>query len=243
MEFDRLEIVHPNMAALSQTDKKQFALLRRCGLGASDSSVYMGVNIWTTVDMLITQKLSTELTEEEIAIGEKSVVRKGADLEPFILNLFSEFAGQDIIKPTPMYRIKKHPQLTINYDGIMTMGDVHIPVEAKMCSIYAEKHWNKLLTIDSLMQGEPKMVGGSSVANHIELAGKAYGIPPYYYTQVQQQMLGTGAPFCFFAVLFDKEWEFKVYKVFEDKFVQEQIINESASLWKHIQELKVSTLS
>lgn len=235
LDFNLLEVVHPNMAELSRTDQKQFALLRRVGLGASDSSVYMGVNIWTTVEQLIEQKLSKIITPEEIAIGEKSVVRKGAELEPLILQKFSAFAnGMEVVKPSAMYRIIEHPQLTINYDGIIKLGEHLIPVEAKMCSIYAEKHWDKTKTISTIMGGAPQMLGGNSAAEHITLCAEAYGIPNYYYTQIQQQMLGLNAPFGYFAVLFDKEWEFKVYKIFADSFVQQQLITESKLLWDKI---------
>ena len=60
-----LDIVHPNMAELSRTDNTMFAMVRRSGLGASDASVYMGVNQWISVEDLIKEKQSIGYTDHE----------------------------------------------------------------------------------------------------------------------------------------------------------------------------------
>ena len=44
---------HLNMSELSQNDPAAFAMARRSGLGASGSSIYLGVNKWKTVKDLI----------------------------------------------------------------------------------------------------------------------------------------------------------------------------------------------
>ena len=88
-----LEEVVPNASELAETDQHAFAMLRRVGLGASDSSVILGVNLYTKLDELIQQKRSTEITEEERKVGELENVRKGRDLEPIILNYFAKQFG------------------------------------------------------------------------------------------------------------------------------------------------------
>ena len=236
--MDRLEIVHDNMAWLSQHDKTQFAMLRRVGLGASDASIYLGVNNWNTEETLIQQKLSLELTQEEIDVGEKEVVRKGSDLEPLILSKFAEFSQLEVVKPSAMYRLKEHPQLTVNFDGIVTMGDNKIPVEAKMVSMYANKYWDRNKCISNIGQGSAYVMAGSSLADHVIKQAEAYGIPQYYYPQLQQQILGLDAPFGYFAVIFDKGWEFKVYKIFADAYTQQGIITESKRVWDKIEGLR-----
>ena len=232
--FNILEEIVPNMAALSKSDPRLFAIARRQGLGASDASVYLGVNLFTTVDELIAQKRSTTITEEEIAIGNLPNVRKGSDLEPLILSKFAEQMNIEVFKPSPMYKIIEHPQLTINFDGVCNMGELMIPVEAKWVSSYAQKYWDLSKAINSLTDGVEYTVGGSNIMEHITAQAQMYGIPPYYYTQIQQQMLGLNAPFGYFAVIFDKLWEFKAFKIFKDDYTQSQLISESAKVWEII---------
>ena len=232
-----LNIAHPNMAELSRTDNVSFAMVRRSGLGASDASVYMGVNQWTTVEDLIKEKQSIGYTDHEREVSEKENVRKGRDLEPLILQKFEELMDIRVDKPDPMYRIIEHPQLTINFDGVIIMDKQLIPVEAKYVSPWANKYWDRSQCIKTLFEGSPKIVGGGTMAEHIKQEADLYGIPEYYYTQAQQQMLGLDAPFCYFAVLFDKGWELGVYKVFKDKYVQDGIVSESKKIWQRVRPL------
>lgn len=236
-----LEVVHENMTDLLENDKQMFTLLRRCGLGASDASVYMGVNKWNSVEDLITQKTLNHVTEEEIAIGEKEVVRKGSDLEPIILQKFSKMMDIHVVKPTAMYKLKAHPQLTINFDGVINMSNQPIPVEAKFVSTYANRYWDRSKCIKTLFEGSPIVTGGANMIEHIEDSARLYGIPAYYYTQIQQQLLGLDAPFGYFAVIYDKGWEFAVYKVFRDLYVQTGIIQESAKVWEKVRNKKSIT--
>ena len=94
-----------NAAELAAHDKDAFTLLRRQGLGASDSSIILGVNNWTKVDELIAQKRSSEITDEERAVGEKPQVRMGADVEPIILEKFIEWSDLAATKPEDMYKL------------------------------------------------------------------------------------------------------------------------------------------
>jgi hypothetical protein len=61
-----------------------------------------------------------------------------------------------------------------------------------------------------------------------------YGIPPYYFTQIQQQLLALNAPFGYLAAIFDKGWEFKVFKIFADVPTQQALIDQSALVWEVI---------
>lgn len=222
------------MKELSKHDQVTYAMLRRSGLGASEASIYLGVNLYQTVDELIENKRSVEYTDKEREIGEKENVRKGRDLEPLILEKFAEKMNILVETPAPMYRIIEHPQLTINYDGICMMGDQPIPVEAKWVSSYGAKYWDTTKTINTLFEGTPMICGGATIIDHINDEAQLYGVPSYYYTQVQQQMMGVKAPFCYFAVLFDKGWDFRVYKIFADSVTQAAIISESPKVWNRI---------
>lgn len=225
------------MAELSKTDQASFAMVRRSGLGASDAAVYMGVNQWTTLEDLIAEKQSIGLTDKEIEVGNKEVVRKGRDLEPLILEKFGEKMHVQVDKPAPMYRIIEYPQLTINFDGVIIMNDQPIPVEAKFVSSFADKYWDRSKMIDNLFEGNAKIAGGGSIIDHIIEEAQLYGIPPYYYTQVQQQMFGLHAPFGYFATIFDKGWVSGAFKIYQDAYVQSAIITESARVWNRVKAL------
>lgn len=229
-----LSVVHPNMSYLFETDQAAYSLIRRTGLGASDASVYMGVNLYTKLEDLIEEKRSLVYTDKEKAIAQIENVRRGMDLEPIIINKFANYFGLDVHKPEAMYRIVAHPQLTINYDGMTAFGEMLIPVEAKYVSPYGAKYYDQARCINNMAQGIRYSVGGATIQDHIVESAKLYGIPAYYYTQIQQQMLGVDAPYAFLTVLFDKGWAYKTFKIFSDAVTQLAIITESEKLWNKI---------
>lgn len=234
--YSDLDIIVPNAARLAEEDKEAFALIRRQGLGASDSSIILGVNNWTTVEQLIEQKNSPCITQEEIEVGEKPNVRMGNDLEEVILKKFVKWYGCQAIKPEPMYRLRHYPMLTVNYDGLtvdFTDEDrpLSVPVECKTVSMFADKYWDKTKAIDTPDQGRRISYGSApTVQDHILTVAGMYGIPPYYYTQVQQQLIGTKADYAYLAALFVKDWTLRVYKIYEDSFVQEAIVAKGAEV-------------
>ena len=235
-----LEVVVDNASELAATDPTAFAMIRRVGLGASDSSTLLGVNLYNTLPNLIEEKLSTTITDEELAIGKKANVRKGSDLEPLILDKFKAWSNADeFVKPSEMFRLKEHPQLTVNFDGVWTMdADLDIPVEAKLVGPYAAKFWDRTKAVDNPICGSAKICGGSGFVEHIEEEARLYGVPAYYYTQVQHQILALNAPFGYLVGLFDKEWEIKVYKIFNDKYTIDALIKQSEHTWETFQRKK-----
>ena len=60
------------------------------------------------------------------------------------------------------------------------------------------------------------------------------GIPIYYYTQIQQQMLGLGAPFGYITALYDKDWELKTFLVMADEQVQNKLMEVAEEVWTQI---------
>ena len=228
-----LEVVVPNAADLAAHDKEAFTKIRKQGLGASDSSVVLGVNQWKTVEELIEEKKFDGITEAEREVGEKENVRKGADLEPIILQKFIEWSGLEVAKPEPMFRLIKYPWLTINFDGLAEIPEGGLaPVECKWISPFAKKYWNLDRAIENWYDGKPYLYGSAtSVADHVAKESELYGIPPYYYTQVQQQLLGTDENYAFLAALFDKGWDFKVFKIYQDPVLQEALVSKSKEIW------------
>lgn len=233
-----LKIVCPDAYELAKFDKEEFIKIRRNSFGASDSSILLGVNPFSDIHKLIEQKCAQGVTQEELEIGEKENVRKGADLEPLILNKFEHWSGFDTYKPDAMYQLVACPELTVNFDGIICLDKTYIPVEAKFVSTYATKYWNKSKSIKAAHEGFPVRCAGRDIQTHVRDTADAYGIPPYYFTQIQQQLFALNSPFGYLAALFDKGWELLVFKIFADPATQTALLDISRDVWKTIEDRK-----
>ena len=217
-----LGILNIKIKNIDQVSEEEYAMLRKESFGGSDSSILCGVNLYKTMEQLIKEKNCKYITDEEKEIGNKPIVRKGRDLEPIILDKASKELGIEVHKPTAMFVFKEEPILTLNYDGVGEENEILIPIEAKLVSKYGEKYYNKDKTIKENKDVDMK-VEGDSLEAHIKRKATRIGIPAYYYTQVQQEMMGIDAPYGYLAVLFDESWDFKLYLVKKDTFVQNKI--------------------
>lgn len=243
---------------IDQKNSEEFALARREGFGGSDSSILLGVNPFTTLRELILQKCRTELTKEEKEIGTLAAVRKGNDLEPLIIEKAAEIIGINVVKPPHMYKFTDFPYLKMNFDGV---GEVdnntniqlppsedlgkYIPVEIKVATVRGEKHYNPFMAVyTEVVSGKlnptyrpiPADVSMSDMT--IEAKAKYYGIPPYYYTQIQQEMMALNAPYGFLAVMFDTEWSVSIFFIWRDTIAQDKLKIEGFKAWQKIQDLK-----
>lgn len=232
------EFIGAYQAAMN--DKRAFCLARRNGFGASESSIILGVNKWKTITELIEQKCSSEVTQEELDIGEKDNVRKGADLEQLILQKFSDWSGLEVYKPDSQYRFVDNPQLTVNFDGILDMSEgMYIPVEAKYVSARAGNYWKPEKSLVAIFDSQPlNFHGGGDIIQYVTDLSDYYGIPNYYLTQVQQQLAALNAPFGYLAALFDKGWVMRVFKIYADRYIQDSLKHMSAEAWKEVQRKK-----
>lgn len=216
-------------------DDDEYALIRRQGLGASDSSVLLGVNPYKQKHDLIVEKRSKVITDEERAIKKKEAVRKGFDLEPLILQKYVALTGNpEPIKPPAMYQIKATPCLTINFDGVNAIDDYLIPVECKFVTTYGDKYYNRNNAFKREF-GECALNrtcrAYTDSIDRIKAKAEAVGIPPYYYTQVQQQIYGLGSPYGLLTALHDKGWETVLYFVPRDDECIRAICIEGTKTW------------
>lgn len=235
-----IEIAVENIDAVS---KEEFTQLRRKGFGGSDSSVLVGVNPFSTISDLIASKVRTELSEEEKAIGKLAAVRKGNDLEPLIITKATAILETQVFKPPHMYRFKDYPYLTMNFDGVTDLhGKQYIPVEIKVCTFRGEKHYNKFKALydEGRPEGSEVIPEPEDISEHnmsIEERAAHYGIPPYYFTQLQQEMMALDAPFGFIAVLFESDWNVRIFKVWKDPKTQNAIIIEGYKTWQKVEQV------
>lgn len=241
MNFNQLEIAVEDAAHLSMTDQDKFREIRRDGFGASDSSVLLGVNPFpdnTEID-LIAQKNSKEPTANELKISKMPNVRKGTDLEEIILRKFTQKWGILLMKPKPMYRFINYKFLTVNFDGVTKDELNPIPVEAKFISAYGGKYYDFTKTLEVLPDTPIKPVSQETNFKMYckEMALKT-GIPVYYYTQIQQQMMGLDAAYAYLTTIYDKDWETRTWLVYADARVQQEICIKGYSLWNKIEKLR-----
>lgn len=223
---------------------EEFTLSRKSTFGASDTSHILGVQ-WKqgeSIDTLRKQKLNKTITDEEKKIGELPVVRKGSDLEGFILKkLTPDFLSamdigeadyRSIDKPEFTYRFKEHPYMSVNFDAVALKvkddyklkaeEDIeeqikYIPIEIKLTGT-GERYYNKERTLDQMKNIEVTRQD-SDITIHIKTMALKYGIPAYYYTQVQRQIAALDAEYGLLGVWFDNSWSGKVYYIKRDDFV------------------------
>lgn len=232
-----LQIIVENIDQYSPTE---FTVLRRQGLGGSDSSILCGVNPFSTERELIDSKVRVFPTEEELGIGMQRNVRAGNDMEPIIIDKFNTYFPQyKIFKPKHMYQFKDTPYLSMNFDGVglnIEKSSRYIPIEIKFISMYGGKYYNfnhAWFNEDAGMM--PERFDHSKTGDSIPAKADWIGIPPYYYTQLQQEMMALNAPYGLLCVVFEKTWNVSVFRTEFDPTTAAQIVNKGATTWRQVE--------
>lgn len=225
------------VADVSKLTEEEYGLIRKGSLGASDASIVLGVNLYKTKEQLVVEKQSKFITDEEKEIGKKPAVKKGRDLEPITLGKFTQATGLELIKPSFMYKHKEYPYLTTNFDGVAIEQTI-IPVEAKIVTKYGEKYYKKYMPLDKTLTITHQH--SHTLIEHIKYWADKCGIPAYYYTQVQQQILFLDTaeyktPYGYLCCIFDDSWDFCYFYVPRDDYTISHIISEGAKLWERIE--------
>ena len=236
LQNTRLKIAIQNITKLSPTE---FTLARKAAFGGSDTGVLTGVNPYQTLTELLTQKNNKTITDEELAIGKLPAVRKGRDVEPIILQKAASVLKSEVEKPDDMYEFVEFPYLRINYDGVTSDK---IPVEAKVITKQGERHYDfaKAIYKEDALDGRCYRESLEIPDNFDELTilqkATYFGIPPYYYTQLQLEIAGLNAPYGYLAAIRDAFWELIIFRIPYDKHVFSEIVikalNASQSLVK-----------
>ena len=239
--------------AAADLSPEAFAMLRKMGLGASDVSIYLGTmgTFNKTIDSLITDKLTMRYTDQDREISEKPSVRMGKDLEDMVLAKAAASLGKPVVKAKEMFRMIKYPYLTMNLDGVTEIPYAVtddpliqrrcIPVEAKVVTTFGDKYydWEKSSRV---FHDEPAFEGKANDATsrqaYIDHMASLVGIPPYYYVQVQHEMLGMGVKCGYLAALRIKDWQLHIFAVTANPTIQNWIITEGFAVWSRIEKLR-----
>lgn len=236
-----LEVIYPDIDLLPN---EEFAKIRKQGFGGSDSSVILNVNPFKTIPELIKEKNRLNLTEEELAIGNLVAVRKGRELEPLIIDKHSTYFKNEVFKPKDMYRFKKYPWLTINFDGVSQDAEGnYYPVEIKVVTKKGESHYDFNKAMFNEFTGFGAILSDfTNTNNSIMQKAAYYGIPPYYYTQLQQEMMALNAIGGYLSVLSDNDWRFYSFYIHADHKLWSQLITESYKVAQECSMIKSLTL-
>jgi len=245
-----------NVTSLSQDE---FALIRSNTFGASDSAVLLNVAYSSKT---VTMKSQDELMYEKInlifdeEIGKKASVRKGKELESLIIDKVSNIIDGTVVKPKHMYI--NGQGLATNFDGVVlenasnnsqNISDnfIPVPMEIKVCTFFARSNYNwekgiheNSLEINNKLKRnyEYDLLNKIPIEDHIIHASKLMGIPKYYYTQLQQQMLFLDSPHGYLAVLDDINWDLYFFKVPRDQFVIDALVTVSTDLYAKLSHKK-----
>lgn len=224
-----------DVANIGELEGDGYALARRYGLGTSDSSIVLGVNPFKTRSELIKEKATDTLTEEERGISKLTAVRKGVDLEPLIIDKRTRYFKEMTWKPKDMYKNNDFPWLKYNFDGISGTPGAYYPVEIKVVTARGEKHYNfAKASFDEDLGFLPPPQNITASNNSIQTKAAHYGIPPYYYTQLQQEIMGCASQYGWLTVLAEKDWKMYSFFVHRDEKVISSLIVESHSVWKKV---------
>ncbi len=160
-------------------DRESWLKARLDGIGASDSSVVMGLSPWTTVDEL--WDLKTRRTEQK-DISNNPAVKYGVDAEPLI----RDFVALDF------------PFLKVDYHGMDILHhDLYPFITATLDGELTDTRFKNRKGVLEIKTG--------SYRNREDLEKWENGdIPIYYYTQVCQQLAVTGWQFAIVAAKLTK---------------------------------------
>lgn len=252
---------------VDQLDAKDFTNIRRKGFGGSDSSMLLGVNPYQGFNELIASKTLPFLPDspekeaqlsKEAQVGRLASVRKGNDLEPLIMDKASKILGVPVVKAVDMYRLKDYPYLTMNFDGVGKFPESHdfgfvgvhngyAPIEIKVATIKGQNFYQ----IPKAIYSETRLYNGLNEWEKppaplsdeelktmtIEQKANYFGIPKYYYTQIQQEMMALGSDGGFMAILFEVDWHLQIFFVQKDPYTQNLLKIKGYEAWQTVEKI------
>ena len=137
-------------------------------LGGSDIAAILGISPWRTpLDVYLDKTEGQQAVSDE----KKKIFKRGARMEPYILDLLAEETGLEIVARNHRYVDRQHSFIAAEIDAEAATGE---NIEAKSANQFAAKNWGE--------QGTDE-------------------IPVYYSAQGMHGMMITGAPATIFPVL------------------------------------------
>lgn len=248
LKENNVEIEVENVIELNQDD---FAEVRHKGFGASDSASILNVSPFKNASQLLHEK-KTKFHDE--AISQKATVRMGKELEDFVINKIHNLTGLEVLKPAHMYSKMRYGLMT-NFDGVVK--DNHgqlVPMEIKIISFWGSKYYNftDAINVDEnpndILSGpinndlEQETIpitfeeDKDPIQRHILWQAGLVGIPPYYYTQLQQQIDFLNSSVGYLIAQDVKNWTLYAFKVQKDPITINALKAKALYLFKELEE-------
>lgn len=180
---------------------------RKNGIGASDAAAILGASPWSTPYKVWRNKISDELD----ARPETNHQYWGHKHEESVAEWMREKEGFTVVDPIGIYWSVEHPRLFATLDRL-------------------------IVTDDTDDQGDPLLVPLEiKTSDAWKKEEWASGPPVAYRIQVQVQMLVTGAPYAYLAVLHggnDAQW----FRLEADRGLQTYLAGRVAAFWaEHVE--------
>lgn len=217
---------------IDQVSEEEFKQIRMDWFGASDSSKLLDVNPFPngTKKDLVKEKLTNEVDE---SIGKKASVRMGKDIEHIIMDKVEKYLRTfhnkplAIIKPSNMYGMYES-MLGTNFDGVYVTPDIVFPIEIKAVTKYGRKYYDFKKSCAYQIEGEwqpNRPIVEVCQGTDYENIAHSLGIPVYYYTQTQQQILTAGSNFALLAVMDVDNWDIHIFYIPRNESCIQELIN------------------
>ncbi len=206
---------------------EEFIKLRKGTFGASDSHALLGLSRFKTKQTLIEEKLTDKPLQP---LAKSPQLLAGKYLEDGIMNLIAdEYFKCYVHKPVSMYGIKDS-LLAVNYDGVLFYDDKLTALEIKYCSANGARYYDFAKAVSYNNINTVKRFNFNqklSLEKHVNYAASHYGIPPYYYTQLQQQIIPLDTDICFLGVFNSTNSQTYVFVIHKDERVAKELIEQS----------------
>lgn len=190
---------------------KEWLDWRMGGITATDASIINGSNKYQSIDDLF--RLKTFKKSHEFI--ENDATRQGSALEPLVRDLTNKHFAE-VFQPICV-QSKKNPFLLASLDGISY--DKKILLEIKCPSHFYTHKKNSTC------------FNGWDTEKDCDLI--VPDIPEYYYTQVQHQLMITGAEQCVFASYLEGDLKFNF--IYPDEKYQKSLYKQCLKFWKKVQ--------
>lgn len=213
------------------TDKTEWLLARRKGIGGSDVAAILGLSRYRSPLDVYAEKTSEEPPEDKPSES----AHFGTLLENVVAKEFADRTGMKVQRVNKMLRAGERDWMIANLDRAVVNPEIAGNVRVQDEQRQAET--NRMLTTDAILEcktasafiadqwgesQEAEIVSGKVVTEH--------KIPIYYETQVQWYMGITGAQVCYVAVLLGGQ-DFRIYAVNRDDDVIKALQEQCHEFW------------
>lgn len=188
-----------------ETGSEEWHYLRRLGIGGSDISSIVGCNPWSSAYHLAAVRLG----KIEDTFKGNEATEWGHLLEPVIIDKFESKHDYTVHRDVGTWHSEEHPFQLANPDAVLYRDGEYAILEIKTARY--EDDWKVPASEDEL--------------------GDAYGVPPYYRTQVQWYLQTFGFKRAYVAVLFSGS-KYREYLIEADPFEQTMNFEQAQEFWK-----------